>query len=130
MPGKEVQIIKTPGDVRNIKSIVGKKLCRIDLNENTIIIADKNANVEEFNRFLGDQVIYGTFLIVSYKNNKVASMKKRDIRRFRNRFRLKKHQKKIEHYKQEYLEEYYYNQRVMKMQNARINSDELMQKIA
>ena len=130
MPGKEVQIIKTPGDVRNIKSIIGKKLCRIDLNENTIIIADKNANVEEFNRFLGDEIIYGAFLVVSYKNNKVISMKKRDLRRFRNRFRLKKHQKKIEHYKEEYLEEYYYNQRIMKMKNAKINSEELMMKIA
>ena len=49
-------------------------------------------------------------------------MRKRNIRRYSNIFKLKKHKNKVEHYKEEYLEDYYYNQRVMKMESAKRNS--------
>ena len=75
-------------------------------------------------------IISGTFIIVSTKNNKLISMRKRNIRRYSNIFKLKKHKNKVEHYKEEYLEDYYYNQRVMKMENAKKNSQELMKLIA
>lgn len=41
-------------------------------------------------------------------------MKKKDTRKFYNMFKLSKHQKKINHYKEEFLEEYYYRQRKIK----------------
>ena len=55
----------------------------------------------------------------------VFCLKKKDIRKFTNMFKLRKHQKKVEAYKEEYLEEYYTNQRIMKQKNAERNKREI-----
>ena len=52
-------------------------------------------------------------------------MKKKDIRKYTNMFKLRKHQKRVESYKEEYLEEYYSNQRIMKQKNAERNKREI-----
>ena len=118
MPGKDVQTVKIPANIKFITSLIGDELYRIRLNENTVIIANRNPRLDEFNRILGNHIILGTFLIVSIKNKHRVSMKKREIRKFSNMFKLRKHQKKINIYKEEYLEEYYSNQRKRKSQNA------------
>lgn len=125
MPGKEVQIAKIPASIKYLKSFIGEELYRVKLNENTIIYADRNAKLDEFNRILGENILLGTFLIVSIKNNRRVSMKKKDIRKFSNMFKLRKHQKKIDIYKDEYLEEYYSNQRIMKQKNAKRNKEKI-----
>lgn len=125
MPGKEVQTVKIPASIKYIKAFIGDELYRVKLNENTVLIANKNAKIEEFNRILGGNIILGTFLIVSIKNNRRVSMKKKDIRKFTNMFKLRKHQRKVDIYKDEYLEEYYSNQRIMKQKNAERNKREI-----
>lgn len=125
MPGKEVQTVKIPASIKYIKAFIGDELYRVKLNENTVLIANKNAKIDEFNRILGGNIILGTFLIVSIKNNRRVSMKKKDIRKFTNMFKLRKHQKKVDIYKDEYLEEYYSNQRIMKQKNAKRNKREI-----
>ena len=40
-------------------------------------------------------------------------------------FKLKKHESKIQMYKEEYLEEYYTNQRIIKHKNAERNKREI-----
>ena len=57
-------------------------------------------------------------------------MRKKDIRKFTNMFKLRKHQKKVEAYKEEYLEEYYTNQRIMKQKNAERNKREIFKIVA
>lgn len=125
MPGKEVQTVKIPANMKFIKSLIGENLFQIKLNDNTIIISNRDANVEEFNRLLGDNIIFGTFLIISKKNNRRTSMNKKDLRRYANMFKLRKHQKKIDIYKNEYLEEYYSFQRRMKQENAKRNEEQI-----
>ena len=125
MPNKEVQVVRIPASIKFIKSFIGENLYRIKLNENTTLIANKNAGVDEFNRILGGNILLGSFLVVSVKNNRRVSMKKKDIRRFTNIFKLRKHQKKVDMYKDEYLEEYYSNQRIMKQKNREINKREI-----
>ena len=125
MPGREVQIVKIPASIKYIKDFIGEELYKVKLNENTLLIANKNAKIDEFNRILGTNILLGTFLIVSIKNNRRISMKKKDIRKFTNMFKLRKHQKKVEAYKEEYLEEYYTNQRIMKQKNAERNKREI-----
>ncbi len=125
MPEKEVQIVKIPASIKYIKAFIGENLFRIKLNENTVLIANKDATHQEFNRFLGGNIILGTFFVVSIKNKRRISMKKKDIRKYTNMFKLRKHQKKIETYKEEYLEEYYSNQRKMKQKNAKRNKKEI-----
>ena len=125
MPNKEVQVVRIPASIKFIKAFIGDELYRVKLNETTVLIANKNAKVDEFNRILGGNILLGTFLIVSIKNNHRVSMKKKDIRKFTNMFKLRKHQKKVELYKDEYLEEYYTNQRIMKQRNAERNKREI-----
>lgn len=125
MPGKEVQTVRIPASIKYIKSFIGENLFRIKLDSNNILIADKDANFADFNRLLGGNVILGSFFIVSIKNNRRVSMKKKDIRKYTNMFKLKKHQRKIDLYKDEYLEEFYSNQRKMKQKNAKRNKEEI-----
>ena len=125
MPGKEVQTVRIPASIKYIKSFIGENLFRIKLDSNNILIADKDANFADFNRLLGGNVILGSFFIVSIKNNRRVSMNKKDIRKYTNMFKLKKHQRKIDIYKDEYLEEFYSNQRKMKQKNAKRNKEEI-----
>lgn len=125
MPNKEVQVVRIPANIKFIKAFIGDELYRIKLNENTLLLANKNAGVDEFNRILGGNIILGSFLIISVKNNRRVSMKKKDIRKFTNMFKLRKHQKKVDMYKDDYLEEYYSNQRVMKQKNRERNKREI-----
>lgn len=130
MPNKEVQVVKIPASTKFIKAFIGDDLYRVKLNETTVLIANKNAKVDEFNRILGENILLGIFLIVSIKNNHRVSMKKKDIRKFTNMFKLRKHQRKVELYKDEYLEEYYTNQRIMKRKNAERNKREIFKMAA
>ena len=125
MPNKEVQVVKIPASIKFIKAFIGDELYRVKLNETTVLIGNKNAKLDEFNRILGGNILLGTFLIVSIKNNRRVSMKKKDIRKFTNTFKLRKHQKKVDIYKEEYLEEYYSNQRIMKQKNREKNKREI-----
>ena len=125
MPNKEVQVVRIPASIKFIKSFIGEELYKIKLNESTLLIANKNATIDEFNRILGGNILLGTFLIVSIKNNRRVSMRKKDIRKFANMFKLRKHRKKVDFYKDEYLEENYTNQRIMKQKNAMRNKREI-----
>ena len=121
MPGKEAQIVRIPPSLKYIKSFIGEDLVRVKLSKDITLIANKNANHEEFNRIVRGNIILGNFFVVATKNNHRCSLKRKDIRRYTNIFKLRKHQKKIDAYKEEYLEEYYYNLRKNKQKNAKRN---------
>lgn len=107
IPGKEVQVIKISPNIKHIKAFLGEDLYKVKLNEDNLLIASKDARHDDFNRIYGGNILLGTFLIVSIKKNHRTSMKKRDIRRFTKMFRLDRHQRKIDIYREEYLEKYY-----------------------
>ncbi len=130
MPNKEVQKVKIPGSLKFVRALIGKDLLKIRLNKNNLIIANQNAGNDEFNRIFQGCILYGTFLVVSIKNRKLSSMKKKDIRKFYNMFKLVKHQKKITRYKEEFLEEYYYRQRKMKEKNRKHNKEVIFKNAA
>lgn len=130
MPGKEVQLVKISANIQDIKELIGNKLFRIKLDENTLLIGNKNASIDEFNRFYKGKIILGTFLIVSIKNSIRISMRKRNVTKYSNMFKLRKHQKKINIYKEEFLEEFYSNQRKLKQKKAKQNKQNLLKKVA
>lgn len=123
MPGKEVQKTRIPASNKFIKSFIGTDLLKIKLNDNNLIIANQNAESDEFNRIFQECILFGTFFIVSIKKGNLKSMKKRDIRKFYNMFKLSKHQNKIARYKDEFLEEYYYRQKEIKEENKKRNKE-------
>lgn len=130
MPGKKVQRVRIPANIKFIKALIGENLLNIRANENNIIIANQNARNDEFNRFFQGNILYGTFIVVSLKKNRRTSMKKKDIRKFSNMFKLSKHQKKIERFKEEFLEEYYYQQRKIKQKNRKHNKEVIFKNAA
>ncbi len=125
IPNQEVQTVKIPASIKFIKAFIGENLFRLKLDNNTILIANKDADINDFNRIVGTNIILGTFIVVSIKNNHRISLKKKKIRKYTNMFKLRKHQKKINMYKDEYLEEYYTNQREMKQKNAEKNKKDI-----
>ena len=130
IPGKEPKVVKIPANIKFIKAFIGEKLLVMKLDSNTFIFADKNANFDDFNRIYGSNIILGTFLIISIKNHRRISMKKKDIRRYINMFKLRRHQKKINAYKEEYLENYYTKLRKNKQKNAKRNKEEIFKMVA
>ena len=130
MPGKEVQRVRIPANIKFIKALIGEHLLNIRANQNNIIIANQNARNDEFNRFFQGNILYGTFIVVSLKKNRRTSMKKKDIRKFSNMFKLSKHEKKIERFKEEFLEEYYYQQRKIKQKNRKHNKEVIFKNAA
>ena len=86
MPGKEIQTVKIPASLKFIKAFIGEELYKIRLNSNIMLIANKNSNIEEFNRILCGNIILGTFLIIAIKNNRIVSLKSKDIRKYTNIF--------------------------------------------
>ena len=130
MPGKEVQRVRIPANIKFIKALIGENLLNIRANENNIIIANQNARNDEFNRFFQGNILYGTFIVVSLKKNRRTSMKKKDIRKFSNMFKLSKHQKKIERFKEEFLYKYYYQQRKIKQKNRKHNKEVIFKNAA
>jgi len=130
MPGKEVQLVKIPASIKFIKSFIGENLQRIRLDNNTIIIANANASQLEFNRLYKGNIILGNFIIVSKKKKYRVSMRKKDIQKFTNMFKLAKHNKKINRYKEDFLENYYFNQKIFKQRVAETNKNILFNKAA
>lgn len=130
IPGKEVQTIRIPASIKFIKSFIGENLFRIKLDENTVLIANQNAKFDDFNRIFKGNIILGTFLIISIKNNRKVSMKKKTVRKYTNMFKIKRHQKKIDIYKEEFLEEYYYRQRERKEKNRKHNKEIIFKNVA
>lgn len=125
MPDREVQTVRIPRSSKFIKALIGTDLLKIKLDDDIMLIANKNASLTDFNRIVGDNIILGTFIIVANKNRHRVSMTKKQIRKYTNMFKLRKHKKKIDMYKNEYLEEYYTNQRNMKQKNAVKNKKEI-----
>lgn len=121
MPNREVQTVKIPRNIKFIKALIGNELLRIRINQNIMIIASKNANATEANRLFKSNIICGTFIVVSIKNKRRVTMTKRKIKKYTNMFKLKRHQKKINQYKEQYLEEYYSSQKEIKQKCAEEN---------
>ena len=130
IPGMEAKVIKILSNNKFIKSFIGENLLEKRLDSNNILICNSDARIDEFNRLLKGNIILGKFIIVSINKNRKVSMKRKDIRKYKNMFKLRKHQKKIDFYRNEYLEEYYSKQREMKLKNREINKKELFKNVA
>lgn len=109
MQNKEAQIVRIPANIKFIRSLIGKELQKINLTNDVYIIANRNSKYEDANRLMGDSLILGDFLIVNSKNGRRISLNKKQIRKYFNIFKLRKHEKKINYFKELYLKNYYAN---------------------
>jgi len=109
MQNKETQIVRIPANTKFIKSLIGKDLQRINLTNDIYIIANSNSKYQDANRFIGDDLILGDFLIVNSRKGRRISLNKKQIRKYSNVFKLKKHATKVNYIKEQYLRNYYAN---------------------
>lgn len=130
MPGVEVQKIKIPANMKFIRAYLGGALYKYKIDDNTIIIGSRDCSQNDFNRFLNGNIVIGPFIVVSIKKNRRVSMRKRDLKRYTNYFKLSKHQKKVNDLKDEYLEEHYYKLHVNRVRNRKHNRKVIFKKAA
>lgn len=109
MQNKETQIVRIPANTKFIKSLIGKDLQKINLTNDIYIIANSNSKYQDANRFMGDNLILGDFLIVNSKKGRRISLNKKQIRKYSNAFKLRKHETKVNYFKEQYLKNYYAN---------------------
>ena len=109
IPGREVQTVKIPGSIKFIKSFIG----------------NEKAPMVEFNRLFRGKIILGSFIVISTKNEKIISMKNKEIRKYRNVFKLRKHERKINFYREKYLENYYSLSQMEAKENSCQNNEEI-----
>ena len=124
-PGMEVQKVKIPASTKFIKSLIGKELLKINVTESVAIFGNKNPYIEDFNRFYKGSLIMGAFIVVGLKNNKLVSLKKREMKRYINMFKLEKHKNKVNQIKDEFLEKYYAKQINLKKKANKENKEKI-----
>ena len=98
MPNENAQVMRIPASMKFIKAFIGDDLHKQRLDNNTILIANKNSKDNEINRIFKGNIIFGKFIIVKIKNNKRVSMHKRDIQKYKNMLKLRKNNTKIKRY--------------------------------
>ncbi len=125
IPGREVQTVKIPGSIKFIKSFIGKDAFQIKITNDIRIIANEKAPMVEFNRLFRGKIILGSFIVISTKNEKIISMKNKEIRKYRNVFKLRKHERKINFYREKYLENYYSLSQMEAKENSCQNNEEI-----
>ena len=123
--GKEPRMVRMPANIKFIQRFIGTNLLKIQLDNSTYMYINSKANIEDFNRLYQGNIIYGDFIIFSMKKNKRVSIRKTEIQKYRNYFKLDKHLNKITRLKDEFLEEYYYTLRKNKLKNRKINKEQI-----
>ena len=123
-PGMEVQKVKIPASTKFMKSFLRNDLVRLNKSNVIGFFGNRNPNIEDFNRFYKGTILMGPFFVVGLKNNKLVSLKKREIKKYSNMFKLSKH-KKINEVKEEFLEKYYYNQIKLKRAAEKENKQKI-----
>lgn len=123
-PGMEVQKVKIPASTKFMKSFLRNDLVRLNKSNEIGFFGNSNPNIEDFNRLYKGNILMGPFFIVGLKNNKLVSLKKREIKKYTNLFKLSKH-KKINEIKEEFLEKYYYNQIKLKKAAEKENKQKI-----
>ena len=123
-PGMEVQKVKIPASTKYIKSFLGNDLTKLNISNEIAFFANKNPNIEEFNRLYRGRILMGPFFIIGMKNQKLVSLKKRQVKKYMNMFKLSKH-KKVNIFKEEFLEQYYYKQRKIRKAAEKENKQKI-----
>lgn len=99
-PSREPREIKVEHTLENLQKLVDGLIEYVELNCNTDIICNEEGKLLglELNRKLGNDVIVGTFLIVGQHNGETISLSKKQIKKYREMFRLDNN-KEIEYLK-------------------------------
>lgn len=103
-PEKEAYIKKIDNTLRSLKNEVYGEVKMSDIEDGVIIISNSTAKNEglPFNRYIKNDIICGTFLLLGCCNGKAFSLSEKMIEKYKEYFKLSKHRHIVENFKSRY----------------------------
>ena len=94
-PFKEPYQIRIEHTLRNLQRIVSGYIEILQLDHNTDIICNDEGKINGLllNRFVDYDIILGTFIIAGHKDSETISLSRKQIKKYKEVFRLNTHQK-------------------------------------
>ena len=94
-PNKESYQIKIEHTLKNLQKIVGGYIEILQLDYNTDFVCNDEGKINRLplNRFIDYDIIAGTFIIAGHKDSETISLSKKQIKKYKEVFRLNTHQK-------------------------------------
>ncbi len=94
-PFKEPYQIRIEHTLKNLQKIVGGYIEILQLDYNTDLVCNDEGKINRLplNRFIDYDIIAGTFIIAGHKDSETISLSKKQIKKYKEVFRLDTHQK-------------------------------------
>lgn len=94
-PNKESYQIRIEHTLKNLQEIVGGYIEILQLDYNTDLVCNDEGKINRLplNRFVDYDIIAGTFIIVGHKDSETISLSRKQIKKYKEVFRLNTHQK-------------------------------------
>ena len=98
-PNKESYQIKIEHTLKNLQKIVGGYIEILQLDYNTDLVCNDEGKIYRLplNRFVDYDIIAGTFIIAGHKDSETISLSRKQIKKYKEIFRLDTHQKYMRH---------------------------------
>ena len=93
-PFKEPYQITIEHTLKNLQRIVGGYIEILQLDHNVDLICNDEGKINRLplNRFVDYDIIAGTFIIAGHKDSETISLRRKQIKKYKEVFRLDKHQ--------------------------------------
>lgn len=103
-PNKEPYQLKIEHKLENLQQIVGGLIEFVELEHNVDLICNEEGKLDnlEFNRVITNDIICGTFFIVGQHKGETISLSKKQIKKYKKIFKLKKDKCVIEFLKRKF----------------------------
>ena len=94
-PFKEPYQIRIEHTLKNLQRIVGGYIEILQLDYNTDLVCNDEGKINRLplNRFIDYDIIAGTFIIAGHKDSETISLSRKQIKKYKEVFRLNTHQK-------------------------------------
>ena len=94
-PFKEPYQIKIEHTSKNLQKVVGGYIEILQLEHTVDLICNDEGKINRLplNRFVDYDIIAGTFIIAGHKDSETISLSRKQIKKYKEVFRLDKHQK-------------------------------------
>ena len=98
-PSKEPYQLKIEHTLENMQNVVGGLIEFIELEPSVDLICNEEGKIDglELNRIVGNDIIAGTFFIAGQHQGETISLSKKQIRKYKEIFKMNKDKAIIEH---------------------------------
>ena len=93
-PNKEPYQIKIEHTLRNLQKIVNGYIEIVELSPSVDLICNEEGKIKQLplNRFIDYDIIAGTFFIAGHRDEETISLSRKQIKKYKEIFKLSKHQ--------------------------------------